>query len=390
MRYDAIRKHVQVHFSDLLRGFKSDVSENGPLDDFRLDSLSASKALATEDPDGFLALAYPDGIEGLLGKFCALAGIKEDLTPTDKKHLVQEIMLAFGTYSEAALHHNAEFDSIDLSGPDAPMQSPAPTVPEATETYAEVVQQYLAEGRLAGSWAAKTLGEKEDALALLSEITGGKAVRLLVKADARQVKDVLMRLPRNRRKTAATRDLTLLEMLEISGVQVITARTLNAYISNLQSFFKWAVDNGHADTNIFAGTRVRITAKPKDDDRKAFTDAQLQLMFLHLTENPSGLVTKDDHKWPALIAMFSGMRLNEVAQLQPDDVRLVGEVWCFDVNTTGDSNKSLKNQSSHRLVPVHQRLLDTGILAFIALRRSQRACRLFPSLTYSKQNGYGR
>ena len=125
MRYEQIRKHVQVHFSELLRGFKSDISENGPLDELRLDSLSASKSLATDDPDGFLALAYPDGVEGLLGKFCALAGIKEDLTPTDKKHLVKEIMLAFGTYAEAALLHNAEFDSIDLSEPDGAKLSSA-------------------------------------------------------------------------------------------------------------------------------------------------------------------------------------------------------------------------------------------------------------------------
>ena len=115
-----------------------------------------------------------------------------------------------------------------------------------------------------------------------------------------------------------------------------------------------------------------------------------RLMHLHLADNPAGLVKKDDHKWPALIGMFSGMRLNEVAQLQPDDVRLVDDVWCFDVNTTGDVNKSLKNQSSHRLVPVHDKLLSMGLIKFVQARQSQGATRLFPSLTYSKQNGYGR
>jgi integrase len=49
--------------------------------------------------------------------------------------------------------------------------------------------------------------------------------------------------------------------------------------------------------------------------------------------------------------MFSGMRLNEVAQLQPSDLKQVDDVWCIDLNTTGDSNKSLKNTSSHRVAP---------------------------------------
>jgi hypothetical protein len=56
MRYDEIRMDVQVHFSELLQGFKADVSENGPLDEFMRDRLRASKAIATEDPDGFPAL----------------------------------------------------------------------------------------------------------------------------------------------------------------------------------------------------------------------------------------------------------------------------------------------------------------------------------------------
>lgn len=104
----------------------------------------------------------------------------------------------------------------------------------------------------------------------------------------------------------------------------------------------------------------------------------------------AGWWKKADHKWPTLIAMFSGMRLNEVAQLQPGDIKMLGDVWCIDVNTIGDSNKRLKNASSHRVVPIHQKLLDLGLLGFSAQCKSEGALRMFPSLTHSKQNGYGR
>ena len=352
-----------------------------------------SREWARDDPEGFLTAGDPNAIDGLLSRFREAAGVREALTPPERKLLAQEIMRAFCAFMDQAAKHNASFDNIDLAEPDkttAAQNAQATALPTPTETYAEIVRQYIAEGKRANAWAAKTLGEKEAALALLSEITSGKSVNQIAKLDARQVKDILMRLPRNRRKTANTRDLTLQEMLMVKGVEIISARTMNAYISNLQSFFTWAVDNGHTDINVFEGMRIRIANKPKDDDRKAFTQDQLKLLLLHLSENPNGLVKKDDHKWPALIGMFSGMRLNEVAQLQPDDVRLVDEVWCFDVNTTGDRNKSLKNQSSRRLVPVHERLLALGLLAFVEARRSHKTSRLFPSLTYSKQNGYGR
>jgi integrase len=390
MRYQDIRQHVQDHYRSLLRGFKEDVSAHGPIEGQRLDSLRASKGWAEADPEEFLGIGYPDGLDGLLRKFCELAGIREELTPPDRKLFVQEIAKAFQTFAAAALDHNASFDEIELEDHVTVGAFTPATLQDVHETYEEVVRQYLVEGARADAWAAKTLGEKEDALSLLGEVTGGKPLCQMTKADAREVKDVLLRLPRNRRKNPATRDLVLRDMLAVKGAQVIAARTLNAYISNMQSFFKWAVNNGHAEVNVFDNTRIRIANKTTDDDRKAFTDEQLRLIFRHLTENPDGLVKKDDHKWPSLIAMFSGMRLNEVAQLQPDDVRQVDEVWCFDVNTKGDTNKSLKNQSSHRLVPVHQRLLDAGILTFLAAQKTAGVARLFPSLTYSKQNGYGR
>ncbi|SPH18762.1 hypothetical protein DEA8626_02306 [Defluviimonas aquaemixtae] len=386
MRYQDIRQHVQDHFRDKLRMFKAMVAETGPIEGERLEGVRAAQGLAEAEGEGFLALGHPDGFDGLLSEFCELAGIREELTSADRKLFVQEIFKAYQTYVAAALAHNASFDEIDIT--DAPI--PQTMQSEVGEPFSEVVRQYLAEHARAGVWAEKTRGEKEDALSLLGEITGGKPLSRLTKADAREVKRVLLRLPKNRRKNPATRNLTLLEMLEVEGVDPISPRTLNAYVSHLQAFVKWAVANGHADRNVFDGTRVKLAHSNSEDGRTAFTSEQLALIYLHLTDNPEGLVKKDDHKWPALIAMFSGMRLNEVAQLQPDDITCIDEVWCFDVNTTGDANKSLKNQSSHRLVPVHARLLDLGLLSYVKQRRTEGASRLFPSLTYSKQNGYGR
>ena len=145
------------------------------------------------------------------------------------------------------MDHNASFDDFDL-GPDAQrkpisaqsqdrLQALVPATP-----FSEVVEQYFNEVTHAGALAAKTKSEKQDALKLLGEITQQKPLSELTKADARKVKDTLLKLPKNRTKSAKTRDLTLDEMLQVEGVEVISARTVNAYISNMQSFFRWAVD----------------------------------------------------------------------------------------------------------------------------------------------------
>ncbi|WP_347140461.1 hypothetical protein [Paracoccus sp. SSK6] len=140
----------------------------------------------------------------------------------------------------------------------------------------------------------------------MGEITDRKPVAAMTKADARRVKDVLLRYPKNRNKMAATKGKPLSDVLDLPGVDTIATRTVNAYISALQTFFGWAVSHGHASENIFDGTRVKLSKRARDDGRQAFTDDQLKLLFMHLTENPDRLVRNQDHKWISLIGMFTG------------------------------------------------------------------------------------
>ncbi|WP_422074423.1 tyrosine-type recombinase/integrase [Tranquillimonas rosea] len=390
MRYDEIRRHVQEHFRDLLRQFREVVAERGPMEGANLEAMRGGSGLVDGDPEIWAEVAHPTGADGLLAAFCDLRGIKEALSPEDRRRMLAELQKGYRAYLTGALDHTGSFASLDLSDPPPPY---APTLStaqaeqeEASAPYPETVERYFDEVHRSGSLAAKTLGDKEDALALLGEITGAKPVAALTRADARQVKDVLMRLPKNRRKSPQTRDLSLSEMLEVQGVERISSRTLNTYIGNMQTFLGWAVRNGYAEDNIFEGMRVRAPKGKKEEGRKPFSQAQLRTLYRHLTENPDDLVRKDTHKWATLIAMFSGMRLDEVAQLDVSDIQCADDVWFIDVNDDGE-RKHLKNASSHRRVPVHDRLLALGFLDFVESRR--KAARLFPELSWGK-NGYGR
>jgi integrase len=178
--------------------------------------------------------------------------------------------------------------------------------------------------------------------------------------------------------------------LELTGVERIAARTMNVYLGHMQHFFGWAVNNGYAADNVFQGLRLKRTLRTQEEGRRAFSAEQLRLMHSHLTDPNSPLVKKEVHKWPALIGMFTGMRLNEVAQLEVGDIELREDVWCINVTPDGEGNKRLKNASSKRRVPVHDKLRSSGFLDFYAAQKASGHTRLFPDLTYSPQNGYGR
>ncbi len=356
----------------------------------RLDAIRAAEGLAKGDPKAWAELAFTGGSDGLLRGFCEARGIDEDvLTKEHREWLLEALQSGHRAYAQEALSYSVSMQDIDLRDTAPALAYPAPQAAE-TPSCSAVAAKYLAELSHVGAHAAKTEAEKQDALALMSDVCEDKPVAQMTKADAQRVKAVLLRLPKNRNKAARTRGKSLAEMLEVEGVQVISARTANAYISAMQTFFKWAVDNGYAAENVFTGTQFKAVKKSKDGERAAFSTEQLQTIFRHLTENPDGYVNKDEHKWGTLIGMFTGMRLNEVAQLEVGDIQEVDGVWCIDVTEDGDDNKRLKNASSHRRVPIHDRLLDCGLLDFVDQQRDAGFARLFPGLSYSAQNGYGR
>jgi integrase len=62
-----------------------------------------------------------------------------------------------------------------------------------------------------------------------------------------------------------------------------------------------------------------------------------------------------------LVALFEGMRIEEICQLVKRDVRQEGGIWVIDVTDDGDGRK-VKNRSSVRTIPLAQQLIDLGFL----------------------------
>ncbi|MEM1144069.1 MAG: site-specific integrase, partial [Pseudomonadota bacterium] len=341
-------------------------------------------------------LIHRDGAVGIIKDFCASKGIEIPQGADARTNLLEEYRKGYLAFTEEALRHSAELSTMALHEPATVDQSAAAasfeTEDEAPQTAAfeEVAEQYFEEKLRGRALAPKTETEKRDALQLLSELTGRKPLSELTKQDAQKVKSALLKLPKHRNTNPRTRGKPLAEILTMADLERMSSRTVNAYLGHMQSLFTWAVDNGYADSNVFNGLRIKASRRAQSDGRQAFTAEQLQRMFAELTDPNSSLVNKDMHRWVTLIGMFTGMRLNEIAQLEKSDIRSCDGVLCIDINEDGDDRKSLKNTASKRLVPVHDTLLELGIEAFVERRQSYSRSRLFHELTYSPQNGYGR
>ncbi|WP_181832740.1 site-specific integrase [Bosea caraganae] len=112
------------------------------------------------------------------------------------------------------------------------------------------------------------------------------------------------------------------------------------------------------------------SARDPDEDRVPFSAVDLQKIFAAPLFDPSPKLT--EKRWALLIALYSGMRASEIAQLRLDSINEVRGVLVFAIE------EKMKNKQSRRLVPVHRTLLALGLQDRIAYLRKIGADRLFP------------
>ncbi|MCU1118933.1 site-specific integrase [Stenotrophomonas muris] len=127
-----------------------------------------------------------------------------------------------------------------------------------------------------------------------------------------------------------------------------------------------------------------------DKAERLFDEEDLRRIFAPNTFIPWAM--KAPHRWwVPMIGLYTGARINEVAQLKLADVAQESGVWCIKIQKTVDadlshrdrnrSRQSLKGKAAVRTIPIPQPLLDAGFLAFVEDIRACGHPRLFPHLS---------
>ena len=139
--------------------------------------------------------------------------------------------------------------------------------------------------------------------------------------------------------------------------------------------------------------------RPKEqrarDQRQPFSDADLGALFGPKLKAESLERGRPERWWVSLLALYTGARIEELAQLEVWDVREVDGIPCLEITDRalapdGKTDKSpLKNDSSPRTTPLHTHLAKLGFLEYVAEGERQGHRRLFPMLKRGKDRGYG-
>lgn len=191
---------------------------------------------------------------------------------------------------------------------------------------------------------------------IIGDIRVKSLTRKLVFDFAMQLQKFPVRYPDEWRSRPALEVIALAAKRE--GQKMMSPETINdKALAALSSTMSYAVKRDLIASNPCAGVSLTVTktaAKP----RVKFEIDHLQKIFSQpeFTGKSEGAFY-----WIPMLALYCGMRLEEIGALKCSDIRQSMGIWYIDI--VADKDRRLKTVSSAREIPLHRDLIAKGILA---------------------------
>jgi integrase len=232
----------------------------------------------------------------------------------------------------------------------------------------------------------KTLNETRSQVARFVSIMGDLSISIIGKRDIASFRDTLLQLPKSKEKTIRSKTIEQqISLVKSQGLPQISATTVTNALKQLSPVFTYAISIDLIGLNPTLGMKPKRTTKKVEVDN---TDRGYSLDDINKVFQ-SDLFTAPRNKqtyglacyWIPLICYYTGMRLNEVCQLNNSDINIDGPIAY--INIRRGLNQSVKNDGSLRHVPIANHLIELGFMDYVKTKQGS----LFPKLpqgTYNK------
>jgi integrase len=233
------------------------------------------------------------------------------------------------------------------------------------------------------------LGKLTGTLPVLIELVGDKPINQILQCDINNFFDEVQKLP-VRRDAAKFKGMSLQQIITANSGPCIAEKTFKStYRACVSVFVNWAnvhyKDQGFPNLStqgaVYRGKRADGINK-----QRALKPDELQRLFGHEKMKSFAADPETSHYcWLPLIGLHTGARINEICQLNPfTDIAQEKEtgVHYFRFTDEGETaagvDKSIKTNSSKRIVPIHSALLELGFLDYVGKMRAGGHKVLFP------------
>jgi integrase len=271
----------------------------------------------------------------------------------------------------------------DVENPPVTISKDSVTPAPAQTLVSEVIPKFISENEI--KWTEKTKFEVAASLDLFIEFVGDVPIQSIKRAQVAEYKDVLKKLPPNKNKSPQYKGKSLQQIIAMKVGKTLSVERVNKHLQRAGALFGYAINHG-----IYEGPNPATDMQlPKDKwetlKRAPYTNDELEKLF-RSEQYLKDSFTRSYMFWTPVIALFHGMRQNEIAGLFLDDIKQSEDgVWYFDL-----FSRKANPRDPYRVAPIHPYLLgELNFLAYVESLRGQGHDRLFSELSKGR-DGYGR
>jgi integrase len=250
-------------------------------------------------------------------------------------------------------------------------------------------------------WTEQTRLQNETTFRLFVEFTKDANIDRISEDTIVAFKDVLRGFPRNWGQNPKYRGKRIDDVLRIASgddpkkLRRIGNKTINRHVSALGGAFsdakaraKWKGPNPCSRLLEKKGRRASVAST---DERRPYLSRELNALFRapvwtgcqseRFWNAPGKSIFKNHRYFIPIIALFSGMREDEICKLCTDDVVRVGSHWAFHVADTEFGR--VKEHTSVRTVPIHPAIVASGFIDYVVEKKKLGRIHLWPKLVRS-------
>lgn len=249
----------------------------------------------------------------------------------------------------------------------------------------EVIKHFLGKQKKDAPMYKKFVG----ATTLLLEVLGDRSVSTLKQKEIEDFFALLCRLPPRWKDRRRQLGKGALELAAMDWPECINKKTfVDSYMAALRPFFCDAArvfgDQGFPRHLTTDGIKYSGAREGGERKQRPMRPQELKRLF----EGPefSGFAEASELEhcyWLPLLGLFTGARVNELCQLNPQcDIQEEEGIWFFDITEDSETDarvsKSVKNKPSRRRTPIHSELVRLGFLTYYQRMKKQGHALLFP------------
>ena len=297
----------------------------------------------------------------------------KDIMLGKKQNIVQSIRAGKETFGAGTLGNNI-VEQYEI----VPLASQIPTGSQNNIILRVAFDTFIQNTSKNEKWSKSTLELVNSVKNLLFKFFGEeRSVSLISRDDLLKFRDILFQIPTKLNQKNKYKGENLEQILHLGkNDSKLSEVTVQKYMIRVAQFFNYSYDSGYIGKSITNNINVKIEIDPTDRKVLPYSKEEAQTIFKivqdfkNTNRSPSKRINANDLYYITMIAAYSGMRINEITQLRYKDIVKRNGILCFNINR--EEGKTTKNTNSIRVVPIHSKLLELGLIEFIDTRKNSK------------------